>query len=537
MILCSPRVFVMGTALASVSYSGFAYSSPIKFLTHGEAPVVSRLIDYGDCESGKGHSEYYASAKELYFEQDMDHSDPSQGLYRQRYFLSDEHYDYRVGGPMFFYLGNEADVTLYVNATGLMWENAAEFGALVVFGEHRYYGKSHLFPNDPLSNLQYLSAEQALLDYVTLIHHLKEAYNFTDSDAVIAFGGSYGGMLASWARIKYPNVWDGAIAASAPILPFEGLEHFFHSNFFAEGVTYDVTTAAGASEFCETNLRKAFAEKALANAHPSLIRSTFQLCHDHNITDADLGWSATNWLNDALSYMSMGNYPYPSAYILNGAGMLPAFPVRVACESLARNMTNHEDQLEEWLVALASFAGVYYNYTSTLECNRISAPVNQESKTVNTLWGYQYCSQIFMVGGQGPDKYDIYWDDPWDGDAAAQRCRDEYGSDPDRYHFSTEYGTPDDWARDASNIVWSQGEFDPWRGGGVTEDLNDSLLAFVISESAHHLDLFFSHENDTEAVIAARELEVNEMHKWVDEKRAKVREMKAEGINSMQKQE
>lgn len=33
--------------------------------------------------------------------------------------------------------GNEADVTLYVNATGLIWEHAEEFGALVLFVEVR----------------------------------------------------------------------------------------------------------------------------------------------------------------------------------------------------------------------------------------------------------------------------------------------------------------------------------------------------------------------------------------------------------------
>jgi lysosomal Pro-X carboxypeptidase len=33
--------------------------------------------------------------------------------------------------------------------------------------------------------------------------------------------------------------------------------------------------------------------------------------------------------------MAMGNFPYPSSYILNGNGKLPPFPVRVACEALA----------------------------------------------------------------------------------------------------------------------------------------------------------------------------------------------------------
>ena len=438
----------------------------------------------------------------------------------QRYFISDDHYN-SDGGPMFFYLGNEADVTLYVNATGLMWENAEEFGALVVFAEHRYYGKSQLFPEDPLSNMRYLSSDQALMDYVTLIQYLKKEYGVRESDAVIGFGGSYGGMLASWARFRYPHVWDGAIAASAPILAFEGLEDFFEPTFFAEGLVYDVSTTGGVTtQFCETNLRKAFGEERaiLKIDDPALIRSSFRLCDDDSTTDENLADSVMNWLNNALAYMSMGNFPYPSGYILNGDGVLPAFPVRVACEHLEEDLTS-ESRLKDWLAGLASFAGVYYNFTNDLECNAISAPVNNESSIVDTLWDYQYCSQLFMVGGQGPDQYDIYWDHPWDGDVTAKRCSEKYGFLPDRMHIALSYGTPRDWANEATNIVWSQGEYDPWRGGGVQESLSDSLIAFVIPESAHHLDLFFSDPNDTEELVAARRREVNEIRRWIEEKK------------------
>ena len=56
---------------------------------------------------------------------------------------------------------------------------------------------------------------QALADYVALITALKKEY---DTDApVIAFGGSYGGMLAGWFRIARPDVITGSIAASAPV--------------------------------------------------------------------------------------------------------------------------------------------------------------------------------------------------------------------------------------------------------------------------------------------------------------------------------
>lgn len=67
--------------------------------------------------------------------------------------------------------GNEADVTLYLNSTGLMWETAPKFGALLVFAEHRYFGKSVPYGKDVMKHMTYLSSSQALADYATLIRH------------------------------------------------------------------------------------------------------------------------------------------------------------------------------------------------------------------------------------------------------------------------------------------------------------------------------------------------------------------------------
>ena len=64
---------------------------------------------------------------------------------------------------------------LYVNATGLMWENAKEFNAVLVFAEHRYFGSSVPF-KAPLSNeeMSWLSADQAMADFAVLISWLRE---------------------------------------------------------------------------------------------------------------------------------------------------------------------------------------------------------------------------------------------------------------------------------------------------------------------------------------------------------------------------
>ena len=117
--------------------------------------------------------------------------------YLQRYFVCAEHWSQSedgTAGPIFLYIGNEADVTLYLNNTGLMWESAPEFGALLVFAEHRYYGKSKPFNDNMRQHLEHLTADQAMADYAELMTELRTELR-AEASAVIGFGGSYGTSL------------------------------------------------------------------------------------------------------------------------------------------------------------------------------------------------------------------------------------------------------------------------------------------------------------------------------------------------------
>lgn len=110
-----------------------------------------------------------------------------------------------------------------------MFDIAPQFNALLIFAEHRYYGASLPFGNQSFSSPQhigYLTSTQALADFVYLINYLQNLHphsDYLEKVPVVAFGGSYGGMLAAWLRLKYPANVIGAIAASAPIWQFQGL--------------------------------------------------------------------------------------------------------------------------------------------------------------------------------------------------------------------------------------------------------------------------------------------------------------------------
>merc|ERR1712096_558804 len=128
---------------------------------------------------------------------------------------------------------------------------------MLLFAEHRYYGKTQPLGPDVPDRLRYLTMEQALADYAVFLDAFKATHAGAADSPVIAFGGSYGGMLAAWLRMKYPGSVAGAISASAPILAFQGAtKQPWDSNAYWRVVTRDATPDAGSSAGCADNVRK-----------------------------------------------------------------------------------------------------------------------------------------------------------------------------------------------------------------------------------------------------------------------------------------
>ncbi|KDO31005.1 hypothetical protein SPRG_04193 [Saprolegnia parasitica CBS 223.65] len=497
---------------SSASYAkplalGLAVASLVSVPQNANIPTLS-LSSSSKVESFMGDLRDRCNVS--FLEQTLDHFTASHGTYQQRYFVCAEHWT-PGSGPIFFYTGNEGDVEMYLTHTGLMWENAADFGAMLVFAEHRYFGQSIPF-NGTFSkeNMRFLSVEQALGDYAVLVEHIKESYNVSRDSALITFGGSYGGMLAAWFRQKYPYLVDGAIAASAPLLAFEGESPPIDNEAFSRIVTFGATPAAGSSANCVHNIREASAAVRAAATTPEgrqSLKSALQLCYAPT-TEAE-ATSLVDLFTGVFGDLAMGNYPYPSSYI---AENLPGYPYRAACEHLAPDFANDTSRL---LTGMKDAAGVLFNSTGALRCYdwNATAPVQTEN-----FWSYLWCSEMYMPFDQnGVDDFFPVSFHNETRDAA--QCLENWGVELRPRWANTVFGGVDG-LKYSSNIVFSNGNYDPWSGYGVLASLSDSLIAVEIDGGAHHLDLMFSHPLDPVSVVKARKLELHQIRRWIHEKKA-----------------
>jgi len=331
----------------------------------------------------------------LWFQQRVDHFSsrlpPSNNLtFSQRYLVNSTYFR-EDDGCIFFYVGNEGPVTLYATHTGLMWENAERFGAMLVFAEHRYYGETWPLGTEEasLEHMEYLSSQQALADYATLLHALRAQRGIPSRTPVISFGGSYGGVLSAMFRAAYPGSVDGAIASSAPLRAFPGQLPPWDSSLYYSVITRDATSAGGSSDACADNIRSlwpSFFSDGKTDAGRKLLSSSFSTCKPLETEDdvQALGF----FIRGTWDESAMGNYPYPSNY-LTGDVYLPAFPLRKACEFLSAPL-----EPPQLYVALGKALGVVNNATP-VPCYDIPAnPFSHPEDPYDGIWDFQQCTEM-----------------------------------------------------------------------------------------------------------------------------------------------
>jgi lysosomal Pro-X carboxypeptidase len=159
---------------------------------------------------------------------------------------------------------------------------------------------------------------------------LKEQYPSLQGKAVIAFGGSYGGMLAAWMRMKYPHKIQGALASSAPVLWFRGK---VNANAYTI-VASDVIKSYG--EDCYGNYSRGFYDLTnmmYDSTKYQKVKEIFNLCTvPKNASEIN---DLIGSLSDSIGTMAMVNYPYPTNFV----NPLPAWPQQEGCKNATTKPT------------------------------------------------------------------------------------------------------------------------------------------------------------------------------------------------------
>jgi lysosomal Pro-X carboxypeptidase len=482
--------------------------------------------------------------KEFFFNAKVDHfSYDNPYTFKLRYLVKDKYFNYNKTNvaPILFYCGNEGPIGDFWNNSGFVTEYLAKkFNALVIFGEHRFFGKS--FPNGSfqdknITKNKYLTSAQALSDFVELLNFYKQSQNLTENTPVIAFGGSYGGMLSSWARMKFPNVFAGAVASSAPILLFEDITKISNSFFKITTETYKRY-----DEACPKDLRSGFQKLAdlrrssAMALNPSVLATLneiFMPCA--KIQSAFDIQKLEESLEDMLVTLAQYNYPYETSFIKK----TPPEPVKVACErvSQVRNNTqffrlmpviansinfafskyNQVDYDTKYkLMFLKVAVDVFFNYTGIQKC----MDIGNDNKTIGNEtesngWSYMACTEMIMPMEKN-GVTDMFNPQKWDLDAYAQECRKEWTGDIRPRWIYDFYGGRDFYSEinQYSNILYINGKMDPWNAGTPKYSNNTSVIVFE-ADSAHHLDLRFPHEKDPESILQARKLMEVLIAKWI----------------------
>lgn len=130
--------------------------------------------------------------------------------------------------------------------------------------------------------------------------------------------------------------------------------------------------------------------------------------------------------------------------------------------------------------------------------------------------GIEMC-QPFDTNGET----DMFWAAKQNWTSKGEDCKRNWGITPRLEWAQTMYGGRQA-LKSASNIVFSNGNYDPWSGFGVMESVSESVVSIIIEEGAHHLDLMFSNPLDPESVKEARHTEKLHMLKWVKDRARKV---------------
>ncbi|XP_071084320.1 putative serine protease F56F10.1 [Haliotis cracherodii] len=434
---------------------------------------------------------------EHWFHQKLDHFNVVDTRYwKQRYYINDKFY--RPGGPVFLFIGPQTELTPAVfTGNGAWLDYAKTYHAIGFAVEQRFYGSSHPTPDLSVDNLQYLSVEQSLEDLATFIVATNKERNVTNAKW-ISFGGSYSGMMSTWLRYKFPHLVTGAVADSPPLAaPVFAKE-------YSIAIGEDLRTESGCYE-ATSAIFDDIRASLKTNAGVKKLQSLFRLC-DFNASNKLDVENMMMYLRDLIGWSAMFN---------TDANVMSPVPIRYV-SSVCKVLTDKTIGMP--LERLAHFGEViYHNYTSmngqcrnmTFEA-RLNLGRDVKYGNSNVLsarqWMYQKCTLMGLFTPSSGSNQPF-------GEAVSEEyflkiCEGYFGPSFNRSlimkghdELITNYGGLD---IKVTNIIHTQGSFDPWTKYGFTQDPHPEAYVILINGGGHTPDMAAPSSVESAEVTLAR---------------------------------
>ncbi|KAH8286034.1 hypothetical protein KR054_001569 [Drosophila jambulina] len=437
------------------------------------------------------------TAEDLWFEQRLDHFNRQDTrTWQQRYFVNADHYSNDTSAPIFLMIGGEGEASAKWMREGAWVHYAEHFGALCLQLEHRFYGKSH--PTEDLStaNLAYLSSEQALEDLASFVVAMKAKFNLADGQKWIAFGGSYPGSLAAWAREKYPHLIDGSISSSGPLLAEVDFKEYFE--------VVKASLAAYKLE-CVEAVSRSFSQVEILMRHMIGQRSLdekFKTCTP--IKD-----SIDNQLDIASFFENLaGNFAGVVQYNKDNSPH-----ATITIDDICDVMLNTTVGPPVTRLGLVNTMLLKESNTTCLDYKYVKMVadmknVSWDSETAQGMrqWTYQTCNE-FGFYQTSEDKTDIFGG-RFGVDFFIRQCMDVFSDNMDAKYLeqvvsqtNKHYGA---LHPQTTNVLYVHGSIDPWHALGLVKSTDKATPTIYIEGTAHCANMYEPVKTDPPQLVAAR---------------------------------
>ncbi|KAG8878361.1 hypothetical protein FRB97_002575 [Tulasnella sp. 331] len=429
----------------------------------------------------------------LFFDQLIDHNNPSAGTFKQRYFFYGEYYT-GEGAPVVLMNPGEqaADGFQGYLTSNVSIQNAImkTIGGAGVILEHRYWGLSSPYEVLTTQNLTYLTVTQAIEDTVYFVENVKLPLNVSNTHPGVTpwvdMGCSYPGLLSAYTQEKHSDTFAAAWASSAPV---EAISDFWE---------YFEPIEEGMPKNCSADVALAIqaVDQILlhgTNATKNSLKESFGLAglHDDDFADA-LPSAIYVWQDQSAS-----------DYANIGADLFYQFCD--AIETLPNNKTNMAAKGVGMPYALENYASFFkanlgcggddsscyssYDYTAEFYTNKtVDNPYDLQ-------WYWMICTEFgwWQDGDAGNSSSIVssivtpaYWQRQCDHLFPINGKLSNYAP-----AIAQNNAIYDGWKLKANNLFVVNGQYDPWRSASLSSNWapksqNTETQQIQIVAGGHH---------------------------------------------------